>query len=120
MWKVGEWSSCDGAADANSTSATDGAADGASDAGNSTSSADAGECPVVQVRNVYCAQIVMKGVTGVADDSLCDAAGERPLAQRPCDDGGEDGEGEDEDGASDEGPRVGLACFRNLRNCCHV
>ena len=102
MWKVGEWSSCDGAADANSTSA----ADGASDAGNSTSSADAGECPVVQVRNVYCAQIVMKGVTGVADDSLCDAAGDRPIAQRPCDDG-EDEEGDDdEDGASDEGPRV--------------
>ena len=94
MWKVGEWSSC---ADANATSA---------DGGNSTASADAGECPLVQVRNVYCAQIVMKGVTGVADDSLCDAAGDRPIAQRPCDDG-EDEEGEDdEDGASDEGPRV--------------
>ena len=68
MYRVGNWSDCSGT---NTTDAGDG---------------DEGFCPAIQVRNVFCEQIVSKAVVSVVEDKKCDDLNlERPIAQKACD-----------------------------------
>eukprot|EP00094_Tigriopus_californicus_P005670 TCALIF_05465-PA protein Name:"Similar to Ppn Papilin (Drosophila melanogaster)" AED:0.16 eAED:0.17 QI:0/0/0/0.82/0.81/0.82/34/0/2463 len=92
-WKTGPWSDCEGSS--NGTTSDDqeeGSGEGAESANSDAS------CPLLQVRNVYCAQVAGKGISAVIDESLCEA-GEKPVAQKSCN------EDLDETATESDGPK---------------